>query len=382
MSGLRDKASKINFAGLPTASPHATDSISVQSGDGRRPKTAPGLLMAQAVDQRSEIVKANEQLTEEVAQLRAEAQTARTVAVGLEERLRDVMHDFAQWDGAKATRLIGTELIVRSRWANRDERHFGTAEFAQLRDEIADAGGNVQPIKVRPVVVDGAAKFEIVFGHRRFEACRQLGLPVLALIDSVDDQALFVEMDRENRHRKNLSAWEQGVIYLRALEAGLWPSSRKMAETLGVDLTNLGRALALAKLPEEVVGAFPSPFDLQFRWAAPLATALRQRPEEVLEVARGISELAVKPTARQVFAALVGSVRGGSTVLPLSTERTERDVTVEGRAVGRVTRSGDRVEIAVSLPPDLTAGIDLNAVCAGIAGVIGAQLRGNPKSHI
>lgn len=380
MSGLRDKASRINFSGLPTAAPHTADVSPTQSVESRRPKTAPGLLMAQAVDQRSEIVKANASLTEEVAQLKQEAETAKAAAESLEQRLRDVMHDFSQWDGAKATRLLATELVVRSRWANRDERHFATADFEELRDEIGDAGGNVQPIKVRPVVVDGVAKFEIVFGHRRFEACRQLGLPVLALIDSVDEQGLFVEMDRENRLRQNLSAWEQGVMYLRALESGLWPSSRKMAETLGVDLTNLGRALALAKLPGELIQAFPTPFDLQYRWAAPLSSAYKQRPEEVLTVARRLSALETKPTAKEVFAALVESARGGSTVLPHPVQRAERDITVSGRAVGRVARVSGAVEISVSLPPELTADIDLSAMCASIEQAVRALLHETPKT--
>ena len=105
--------------------------------------------------------------------------------------------------------------IRRSHWANRIEAEFSTPEFALLKDEIASAGGNVQPIKVRRIageglVFDGQTPiYEIAFGHRRHRACLELGLAVQAVVvDRMDDRTLFEAMDRENRGRKNLSAWE------------------------------------------------------------------------------------------------------------------------------------------------------------------------------
>ena len=303
---LKDKASKIDFASLPGA---AVPAAPVELGaPGARPKTAPGLLMAHAADQRSELLRENESLRAQVSEL-ADASA----------RAAELQDELKAWDGAKATRLIDPKLIVRSRWANRDERHFQTTEFQQLKAEIASAGGNVQPIKVRSLpAFDGQeAKYEVVFGHRRLEACRQLGLPVVALIDNVDDRGLFVEMDRENRSRKDLSAWEQGVMYRRALAEGLFPSNRKLAEAVGADLTNVGRALALADLPKEVVDAFPSPMELQFRWARPLGDALDRDPEGVRRRAAELAAASPKLNAKAVFDLLVADDgQGGSTVLP------------------------------------------------------------------
>jgi ParB family chromosome partitioning protein len=93
----------------------------------------------------------------------------------------------------------------------------------------------LQAIKVRPLKPGGEFKYEVVFGHRRHRACLELGLPVLAVVDNLGGVELFVQMDRENRSRKNLSAWEQGMMYLRALENGLFPSNRQLAEKVGVD---------------------------------------------------------------------------------------------------------------------------------------------------
>ncbi len=317
--GLKDKASKIDFgslpgslAPLPVPDPGRAEPPSVAGSAGHRPKTAPGLMMAQAADQRSEILRENENLKTQVADLALKA--ART------DELQD---ELKAWDGAKATRLLDPRLIARSRWANRDERHFGSAAFEELKVEIANAGGNIQPVKVRPLAggAEGSARYELVFGHRRLEACQQLNLPVLALVENLGDAALFVEMDRENRSRKDLSAWEQGVMYQRALQDGLFPSNRKLAEAVGADLSNVGKALALASLPEAVVAAFETPLELQYRWSKPLRDTWERDAAGMRRRAELLAKQSPRPNAKFVFEVLVGQSqasgqKGSGTVPP------------------------------------------------------------------
>ena len=65
--GLKDKAARIDFASLGNvAAPPATGE---SSSGGARPKTAPGLLMAQTGDQRSELVRENQELKSRVEEL-------------------------------------------------------------------------------------------------------------------------------------------------------------------------------------------------------------------------------------------------------------------------------------------------------------------------
>lgn len=332
--GLKDKSSKINFGALPGLGAPAT------AGPAElRPKTAPGALLAHANDQRSALLQENERLrieAEQVGALRAEVESQAA--------------ELRQWVGAEATRRLDPATVHPSRWANRDTRSFETKEFQELKTEIANAGGNVQPIKVRPVKPTGAEtqQFEIVFGHRRHRACLELGLPVLAVIESLGEQELFVEMDRENRARKNLSAWEQGMAYRRALDAGLFPSNRKMAEKLGIDLSQVGKALALAALPEEAVAAFASPLDLQFRFAKPLAEASAADPEGFK--ARAVAAAALGPgrDAKVVLDALLGQAEGGGTVPPPIVR------TRDGRRLFQL-QSDKSGRVSVSIEPQLIA---------------------------
>lgn len=362
---LTAKAARLDFSALPGALPAAaagaTAPPAAPGAEGvaaaglpagaalqeplglHRPKTAPGAMMAFATDARSDLMRENESL-------RAKAQEAEQ----LRGQLDDALGDLAQWEGAKAARLLDPRQVDASRFANRHALNYSTPEFAALRAEIESAGGNVQPIKVRRVAAGAAEalpgegeRYELVFGHRRHRACLELGLPVLAVIDNLDDRALFVEMDRENRARKDLSAWEQGMMYRRALQQGLFPSNRKLAEAIGVDLSALGKALALADLPEPLVRAFASPLALQFRWAKPLADAYAANPDAVLDCAESLAAGPAERKPREVFERLVAAgQKGVEPFHPPQTITLERD----GVAVGTVSQAA-RGEVSITLRP-------------------------------
>lgn len=307
---LFEKAGLIGTLGSQTSRPNAADSL----GQEPRPKTAPGAMM-QFIGQQSAAMR-------EVEELR--------------EKLRT-------FDGAAVVRSIDPNQIQSSRWSNRHESSYTDQEFAQLKEEIRSAGGNVQPIKIRPLqrpevlngsTPDAASRYELVYGHRRHRACLELGLPVLALIEEMSDQDLFQQMDRENRARKNLSPWEQGCMYRKALDEGLYPSLRKLAEAVGVDVSLASRSVALSKLPEEVIQAFPSPNDIQYRWVKDLTDAVQKDPERIEARAREIAMLSPKPAARQVMNLLMTD-QAAEEVLNRSTLQPV-ELVVNGHVVARV----------------------------------------------
>lgn len=226
-------------------------------------------------------------------------------AEALKERVKSL-------EGESPLQKLYPATVKASKWANRHEASFLTPEFWELKAEIAAAGGNVQPIKVRPVqVLNGStpvtdSTYELIFGHRRHRACLDLGIPVLSAIEEASDVSLFEQMERENRGRKNLSAWEQGTMYRKALDDGLYSSLRRLAEGLGVDVSLVSKSVSLARLPEPLVAAFQSPLDIQFRWAAPLAEAMQKDPDGTLERARSLAGARGDLNAAGVFAKVIG----------------------------------------------------------------------------
>ena len=275
-----------------------------------KPKTGPGSLVAY-LQQESEVVHENEALKAELS----------------------------SWSDAMPTREIDPALITASEYANRHEDSFASAEFNDLKAEIAAAGGNVQPIKVRPVPGSDPQRFEVIFGHRRHRACRELGIPVLAVVESITDAALFVEMDRENRNREDLRPYEQGRMYARALDRGLYPSLRSMATAIGLQPSNVSTAVKIARLPGVVLDSFPSPLDIQYRWSAHLAGAVERDPDGV--VAKAEEVIAERKRGKKISAAetldrLLGRMKATS---------QDRAIKVEGRAVATLKKSAGRYVI-------------------------------------
>lgn len=212
-------------------------------------------------------------------------------------------------------RRLDPKEIRPSHWFNRQESSFSTPEFQRLKQEIQDAGKNVQPIKVRPVD-DGA--YEIVFGHRRHRACLESGIPVWAIIESFDaGPRQWEEMERENRGRQDLTPYERGVQYKQALDQGLYPSTRRLARAIDVDVSLAAKLVKFANLPVEIVDAFRSPNEIHVNWVGKLSDSVDRDREGLIrraEAARGMSD--TERTGKAVFAALTG--HGG--VEPFHTE--------------------------------------------------------------
>ena len=263
------------------------------------------------------------------------------------EQLREQIRAF---DGATPVRALSPASIHPSPWANRHEDSFSQPDFLELKREIVASGGNVQPIKVRPLNRSTAEKgadtsYEIVYGHRRHRACLESNLQVHALIEEIDDQTLFEQMERENRGRKNLSAWEQGCMYRSALDKGLYSSQRKLSESLGVDISMISKSIALANLPKIVIDAFASPLDVQFRWAQPLGETVQKDPDGILGRAKDIkSDPATKlATPAEVFNYLVAGGSPGTTVKRTIMSQSDK-------AIGQYT-IGRNGAIALTLKP-------------------------------
>ncbi|MFM9427992.1 ParB family chromosome partitioning protein [Variovorax sp. GrIS 2.14] len=322
-----------------------------------------------------------ERPSERKAEDRSEPRRARTsmgsMAAYMEresESVRELDALRERFDGASATKFIDPRLVAPSEWANRHEDAFATAAFSAFREEIQSAGGNIQPVRIRRIPAARLGEkpanaelspgkysesvqplYEIVYGHRRHRACLELGLPLLAQIDEeMNEQTLFTLMERENRGRQDLSAWEQGVMYTRALSKRLFPTRRALAASIGLAEGTVSKAVSLAELPDAVIAAFASPLDIQFRFAADLNKALQIDPDGVLSRAKSLAQVqdkarrgdAERQDGQQVLAALTAPKDATS---PDALE--ERKLVASGKVIAkiRLDRAG-RTKITLMLP--------------------------------
>jgi ParB family chromosome partitioning protein len=229
-------------------------------------------------------------------------------SIGTMHRMADLEEELASLRAGQQVVKLDPKLVRQSRWRNRSEGSFTGTPFGELKAEIAEAGENVVPIKVRRIT--GSADvpvYEVIYGRRRLRACVELGLLVSAIVVEMNDEQAFVEAERENRHRADLTPWEQGVFYADALREGLFASQRQMAQKLGITQPLVSAAVRLASLPEYVVDAFASPLDLQYRWGTDLAAALEKDPARVQKEAMEIASTVPRPSAKAIVERLTRS---------------------------------------------------------------------------
>ena len=87
------------------------------------------------------------------------------------------------------------------------------SDMQQLMESIKEYGVIV-PILVRPNPIEGGGKYEIVSGHRRYEACKRLGITDIPAIvrDLTDEEAILTMVDA-NLQRERILPSEKAFAY-------------------------------------------------------------------------------------------------------------------------------------------------------------------------
>ena len=208
-------------------------------------------------------------------------------------------------------RRIDPHRIRAMSMPNRDAAAFECDEFEDLHQSIVAAGGNSVPISVVQLESPTAAHaYELISGERRLRACIQARLPVLAIVrqaDQVPAQQRLLETLQENLARQNLSAYQLGRQLKHAIDAGLSSSARALARDIGRHHSDVSAAIKLASVPIEVVEAFSTTADLQYRFENPLSQALTKNKAAVLSAAQAIKALPERPPAKEVVSLLVAA---------------------------------------------------------------------------
>lgn len=248
-----------------------------------------------------------------------------------------------------AVRQLDPKRVRASKFANRLEASYLTEDFARLRAEMAVAGGNVQPVKVRPITGDPDHDFELVYGHRRHRSALLGGMLINAIVEEMDDAELFKHMELENRGRAELRPYELGLHYARALDEALFRTQSEMAAALGVSQAMVSKLVSLGRLPSVVVECFASPLDLSVRMGMELTAALEQDARGVIKRAERVCA-GPRPAAADVVRLLCGGAASKETVLRGPGER---------QATLKTTKRGIQVNVrGATVDADLVAEIE------------------------
>ena len=127
--------------------------------------------------------------------------------------------------GAEGPLLIPVDKIKHSKFQYR-------GLLSNLDELMASIGENglIEPIKVRPL---GNDEYEVVCGHRRLEAVKQLGHDKIpAMVENLSDEKAATQGLVENLQRDDLPWKEEAQAYISLMEQHGW-SQRQLAKNIG-----------------------------------------------------------------------------------------------------------------------------------------------------
>ncbi len=146
-----------------------------------------------------------------------------------------------------AAQPIDTREIADSDVQDRFDVNVGLEELVSS----IKASGQEIPVLLRYRRGAGP-RYEIVYGRRRIAACRELGIPVNALIRDMSERDALMSHALENSARLQRSFIEQAVFAARLEEHSF--SREEICEALAIDKGALSRLLGVARdIPSEII---------------------------------------------------------------------------------------------------------------------------------
>lgn len=217
----------------------------------------------------------------------------------------------------------------------------GSEDFEVFRNSIKSEGQKV-PIQVRksPTAPD---RYQVVYGHRRLRAAKELGIPVRAIEVEISDLDLVIAQGIENANRQDLSWIERALFARRMDEAGIKP--RDIYAALSIDDAELARMRAVYRnVPGDVIEAIGrAPKVGRPRWAD-LAKAVSEKPDAVDSLRNVLADADKRPASSdQRFLAVLAALR--PTAIAKKSGKTIEGF--KGEVIGSYVRSSKDLRISV-----------------------------------
>lgn len=170
-------------------------------------------------------------------------------------------------------------------------------DFRDLVDAIRTRGQDT-PILVRPQT-DKPGRFQVVFGHRRLKAARELGRKVRAVIKPLDDRTHVIAQGQENSARANLSFIERALFARRLQDLGY--DREVMSAALAANAAALSKMVSVTdRIPTDIIRAIgDAPGIGRERWVELSLLIVRgDRQQKIKEIIEDDSFAALSSDAR------------------------------------------------------------------------------------
>lgn len=132
-------------------------------------------------------------------------------------------------------------------------KDFDQQSIDQLAEDIKNRT-QLQPIGVRSSMIDGEARWLIIYGERRWRACKQAGLDHIKcrfFTEDINENEIRAIQLCENLQRSDLSILETANGFQSLMQLNAW-TAKQVAEHLHISPTKVSRMLKLLDLPTEL----------------------------------------------------------------------------------------------------------------------------------
>jgi ParB family transcriptional regulator, chromosome partitioning protein len=294
---------------------------------------------------------AGEALTTRITRLEADLSTERLGRSSDREqyqnelaRLQKIVAEAG--DSAGEFALLDPAAVVDVLPADRLPKAFMDESFSELLADMK-ANGQHDAITVRRTEFG----FEIASGRRRLEACKRLGIHVLARIRPLDQEAMLGIQFSENERRQDISAIER-ARWLAQVKEKFGKQVQQLADDYNLDRTTVSLYLRLARIPQEIIERLVDARALPMLKARRLMAALEQDVGAMARVlavldnqATAAESRGLRPSPDDQVEAAIRAAEGRSLLREsdeaLATIPNDKRVIIHrGRRVGTLIRNG------------------------------------------
>ena len=164
---------------------------------------------------------------------------------------------------------INTSKCRPWQFADRNEYEMGNIE--ELSNSIK-SNGQQEPILVRPIPISKEGlEYEVIFGHRRWLACKLCNKKVIAITKPISDKDAAVAQKEENENREDLSPYAKSQSYQKLLDKGVFKSQSELAAHMSMSRQTCAALMSFTKINAKIMEAIKQPQNFPLRTAIKLA---------------------------------------------------------------------------------------------------------------
>jgi len=145
---------------------------------------------------------------------------------------------------------IGPEHCAPWEYHNRDIAWLNRSNCMDLITSISKVGQQ-SPILVRKAKPGAAHKYDVIYGVRRWFACKEIyEQKLLAKVTTAGDRECMILMHVENADSKDISDFERAYSFRAHFESGLFSSQSDFAEAMNISKSMVTKLFTAAELAD------------------------------------------------------------------------------------------------------------------------------------